>query len=327
MISLEMLRRVCVPALLTVIASAIVPGAGQAQAWPTRPVTLVVPFGPGASNDIFTRAIAQVLSKKFGQPFVVENRAGAGGFTGSNSVKSAPPDGYTFLENMVLPFKQTMKVDLDLGTDMDTVAVFAQASSALIIPASLPVKTVAEFIDYAKKSPQPLFYGHTTKGDGGHLYSELFAKLTGITLKEVTYKSAADVNTDLIANRVQVHFVSAASVVGHVNAGTLRLLAYVAKNESKGSPPAPTFAEAGVSGMDRSRLYWTFFAPKGTPPDIVKKMNEAINEAIKDPSIVELFAKSAVAPAHFTPEESTQMVRRELSAVTDIIKQIGLTFE
>lgn len=325
--SLGMFRRACVSALLAVIASALISGSTHAQEWPNRPVTLVVPFGPGASNDIFTRAIAQILSKKFGQPFVVENRPGAGGFTGSNSVKTSPPDGYTFLENMVLPFKQTMNVDLDLGTDMDPVAVFAQAASAMVIPAALPVKTVAEFIDYAKKSPQPLFYGHTTKGDGGHLYSELFAKLTGIPLKEVTYKSAADVNTDLIANRVQVHFISAASVIGHVNSGTLRLLAYVAKNESKGAPPAPTFEEAGVKGMDRTKLHWTFFAPKGTPPEIVKKMNEAINEAIRDPGIVELFAKSAVAPAHHTPEESTQIVRRELQAVTDIIKSIGLTFE
>jgi tripartite-type tricarboxylate transporter receptor subunit TctC len=299
----------------------------QAQTWPDRTVTIVVPFGPGASNDIFTRAISQVLSKKLGQPFVVENRPGAGGFTGSYAVKRSPPDGYMFLEAMVVSLKDTMKVDLDQRTDLETVAVFARSSSSMMVPASLPVKTVAEFVEYAKKSPQPLLYGHTSKGDFAQLNAELFANLTGIKLKPVSYKSAADMGTDLIAGRTQVNFVSIASAVGNVKAGQLRLLAYVAKNESKSAPPAPTFADEGVIGMDKSQLWWVFYAPKGTPREIVRKMNEAINEATKDPSIIDLFDRSGVMATHYTPEESTAIVKRELDSIADIIKATGLTFD
>jgi tripartite-type tricarboxylate transporter receptor subunit TctC len=315
--------------LLAIVAQINSGSAAYAQGWPNRPVTIVVPFGPGASNDAFTRAIARFLSTKFGQPFVVENRAGAAGFTGSYAVKKATPDGYTFLEapNGIVPLKETMKLDLDMANDLDTVSVFARSPSALIVTATWPVTTVAEFLDYARRSPQPIFYGHTGRGDSGQLYTELLSSLTGIKFRPSTYKSAADMNTDLIAGRTQFQFVSAAAAIGHIQSGQLRLLAYVAKNEAKGAPPAPTFAEAGIRGMDVAQLWWAFFAPKGTPAEIIKKMNEGINEALKDPAIEDLFARSGAAPTALSPQESADIVKREGETIAKIIKDAGLTFD
>lgn len=315
--------------LLALLAQAATIDMARAQNWPSRPVTMVVPYGPGASNDTFTRAIAGILSKKFGQPFVVENRAGAGGFTGAASVQKAAPDGYTFLESPsgIVAIKETMKLDLDAVNDLVTVSVFAKSPSALIVPSSLPVKTVAEFLDYAKKSPQPLFYGYSGAGNTSQLHAELLSSLTGVKFKGVNYKSSAETTTDLIAGRLQLQFVSVAAALGQVQAGQARLLAYADKNEAPGAPVAPTFADAGVKGMEVAQLWWGLFAPKGLPPDILKKMSDAVNEALKDPSIVELFAKSGAAASILSPEESAKIVKQEGETLVKIVKEAGLTFE
>jgi tripartite-type tricarboxylate transporter receptor subunit TctC len=323
---LQFLRSLCV---VLVASASVAAGPAFAQAWPNRPVTLVVPYSPGASNDTFTRAIAGILSKKFGQPFVVENRPGAGGYTGAAAVQKAAPDGYTFLESPsgIVAIKETMKHDLDAVTDIATVSVFAKSPSALIVPASLPVNNVAEFLDYAKKSPQPLFYGYSGAGNTGQIYPELLTSLTGVKFQGVNYKSSAETTTDLIAGRLQIQFVSVAAVMGQLKSGQVKLLAYAVKNEAEGAPPAPTFADAGIKGMDVAQLWWGMFAPKGLPPDILKKMNEAINEALKDPSVVDLFAKSGAAPWIQTPEESSRVVKQEVETLLTIIKDANLKFE
>lgn len=326
---LQSLRKAAGPMLLAALGVCASFATAHAQSWPSRPVTLVVPYGPGASNDLFTRALATVLAKKFNQPFVVENRAGAGGFTGAASVQKAAPDGYTFLESPsgIVSIKETMKLDLDAVADLATVSVFAKSPAALIVPASLPVKTVGEFLDYAKKSSQPLFYGYSGAGNTSQLHAELLSSLAGVKFQGVNYKSSAETTTDLIAGRLQMQFVSAAAAIGQINSGQVRLIAYTDKNEVKGAPAAQTFAEGGVKGMEVAQLWWGLFAPKGLPSDILKKMNEAINEALKDPSIVELFAKSGVSGTALSPEDSARIVKQEAETLVKIIKDAGLKFE
>ena len=311
--------------LLAITAGLAASSTAFAQAWPSRPVTMVVPYGPGASNDIFTRALSTILSRKLGQPFVVENRAGAGGFTGSNAVAQSAPDGYTFLEapNSIASFSQIMKVKLDPLVDLIPVALLARSPTAMVVNASLPVKTVQEFIAYAKTRPE-MFYGHAGIGTTQHQHAEMFKRLTGLKMKNVNYKSSAEAQTDLVAGRLQLMFVTVASTLGQIQSGQLRLIAYTDNNYPPGSPAAPTMAEAGVPGMEKAQSWWGIFAPPRLPAEIRDKLNAAINEAIREPEFVDLLARSACVPAPVSPAEAAETVKQEMAEVADFIKNVGI---
>jgi tripartite-type tricarboxylate transporter receptor subunit TctC len=301
-------------------------GAAMAQDWPTRPVTLVVPYGPGASNDTFTRALADILTKTQGQPFVVENRPGAGGFTGANSVAQSAPDGYTFLEipNGVVAFGPIMKVDLDPLKDLTPVGLLARSPTAMVVPSSLPVTTVQEFIDYAKAHPDDTFYGTTGIGTTQQQHAELFNKNAGLKLKAVNYKSSADAQTDLVAGRLQIMFVTVASTLGQIQGGQLRLLAYTDSNHPADSPPAPTMAEAGVLGMETAQIFWSVFGPPGLPQDIVNKMSAAMNEAMKDAAFQALMAKSGATPAPGSPADFVAALEKEKAFIDEFVKMVKI---
>jgi tripartite-type tricarboxylate transporter receptor subunit TctC len=301
--------------------------AAPADDWPNRPVTLVVPYGPGASNDTFTRALADILTKKLGQPFVVENRPGAGGFTGANAVSQAAPDGYTWLEipNGIVGFKPVMKVEMDPLVDVTPVGLLARSPTVMVVPSSLPVNNVQEFIEYAKKNPDTTFYGHAGVGTTQHQHTELFNTLTGLHIKDVNYKSSADSQTDLVAGRLQLMITTVASTLGQIEGGQLKLLAYSDDNYPPGSPKAPTMAEAGVKGMETAQIWWGVFGPKGLPDDLKMKMNAAINDALKDPAFAALVAKSGATPAPVTPDEFAQAIKDEQVKVADFVKNTDLT--
>ncbi|MDF0600461.1 tripartite tricarboxylate transporter substrate binding protein [Psychromarinibacter sp. C21-152] len=320
--TINLTRRAAI-ALAAGLAALAAPAA--AQDWPERPVTLVVPYGPGASNDTFTRALADILTQTKDQPFVVENRAGAGGFTGAKSVVDAEPDGYTFLEipNSVVGFKPLMKVDLDPLEDLKPVGLLARAPTAMVVPASLGVDTVAEFIEHAKANPDSTFYGAAGIGTTQQQHAELFNQNTGLSLLPVNYKSSSDAQTDLIAGRLDVMFVTVASTLGQIESGQLKLLAYSDDNYPDSAPDAPTLAEEGVEGMDIAQIFWAVFAPAGTPDEIVGAMNDAINEALQDEDYADLMAKSGATPAPGEPEALTQVLMDEKKLVEDFLK-LGL---
>jgi tripartite-type tricarboxylate transporter receptor subunit TctC len=309
-------------------STALLPSSTFAQsAWPSRPVTLIVPYGPGASNDIFTRALANIWSKRFGVPFVVENRPGAGGYTGTNSVVQAAPDGYTFLEmpSGIAGFAPVMKVKFDPLTDLTPISLFARSPAAMVIPASLPVKTVQEFVDYAKTRPDRVFFGYAGVGTAQHQHGEMFRRVTGLKLKGVNYKSSADAQTDLVAGRLQLMFVTVASTLGQIQGGQLRLLGYADNNYPPTSLPAPTIAEAGVNGMQKAQTWWSFYGPARLPADIQMKMNEAVNEALKDPEFVALLAKSGATPTPGSPAQLTQTLTQEIADILEFIKTADMT--
>jgi len=317
-------RRLLLAGLVAAVAGVACPplALAQAQDWPNRPVTIVVPYGPGASNDTFTRALAVVLTKQLGQPFIVSNRPGAGGFIGSQAVAKAAPDGYTFLEmpSSIAGFKPIMKVDLDPLKDVEAIGLMARSPDAMVIHAGLPVKTVKEFIDYARARPEEVFYGMAGIGTSGHQHAEMFNQVTGLKLKGVNYKSAADAMTDIIGGRVQVMFVTTASSRGAVEAGQLRLLAYADGNLPPESLKAPTLAEAGVPNMQKAQTWWAIFGPPGLPPDIRRKMNAAINAAQKDPEFAALIARSGATPATLSIDEAVAVVREEVAKVEKLPK-------
>lgn len=304
---------------------AVVPVA--AQEWPTKTVTLVVPYGPGGSNDVLTRAIAASLAEQFGQPFVVENLAGAGGLIGANHVKGMEPDGYTFLQggNGIAALKPVMQTDFDLLTDMDTVSYFARSPDALVIPASLPVETVAEFVEYAKAREGEVFYGYIGVGGSGQLDAELFKKQTGLNIEGVSYKSAAEALTDVAAGRLHMMFSSVPTTLGLIESGQLRLLGYTNDSAAEGSPEAPTMAEAGVPGMEGSSLWWAFFAPKGVPAEILEKLNAGIQVALNDPRMVELMRSSGATPVFMSVEEAAAAVAAEVEHIAVTAKEANVS--
>lgn len=297
-----------------------------AEEWPTRPVTMVVPYGPGASNDTFTRAISDVLTKNLGVPFVVENRSGAGGFVGANSVKMSEPDGYTFLEapSAIAGLGPIGKVDLDVHADFEPVGLLATSPTAMTINASIPANNVKEFVEWAKANPDKAFYGYAGVGATSHLHGELFNFITGSQLTGVNYKNSADSQADVVAGRLAATFVSVASTRGQIEAGQLKLLAYADGNHPSSAPDAPTMAEAGYEGFDVAQLFWAVFAPKGTPDEIVQKMNAAINEALADPAIVELMEKSGATPAPGPSSALAEMLASEGKVLVDFMSRVKL---
>lgn len=296
----------------------------HAQEWPSRPVTLVVPFGPGASNDLFTRMLASILTKQLGQPFVVSNRPGAGGVIGSASVAKAPPDGYTFLEmaNSIGSFKPIMKAEIDPLKDLVPIGLMARAPTAMVIHAGLPAKTVKEFIDYARERPDQVFYGMAGVGSTNHQHAEMFKSATGVRITGVNYKSLAEAITDLIAGRLHAVFATVASTRAQIETGQLRLLAYADSNHPAESLKAPTMAEAGVPGMEKAQNWWAIFGPPGLPADIRTKMNAAINAALKDPEFTALIAKSGGTPAPGSPEDAAEALRQEVAEATKLARTI-----
>lgn len=324
------------PAMLAAVAAlagaALMSGPGTTQAqqaWPSRPVTLVVPYGPGASNDTFTRALAQIFSKKFSQPFVVENRPGAGGFTGASQVAKSAPDGSIWLEspNSIATFQEVLKLGIDPTVDLVPVAVFARSPIGMLVPSALPVNNVKEFIEYARKNPENTFYGYAGLGTAQHLHAELFNDRAGLKLKGVGYKSSADAQVDLVAGRLQVMFVTVASTIGQINSGQLKLLGYTNDSSPPGAPKAPTLAEAGVKGMEQAQSWWGIFAPKGTPANLVDAMNAAVQGALKEQSFVELLAKTGASPVFKNAADSATEVKEEGALMGKIVKDANIKIE
>ena len=281
-----------------------------AQAWPSRPVTMVVPYGPGASNDIFTRALSQILSARLGQPFVVENCAGAGGFTGSNAVAQSAPDGYTFLEapNSIASFSLIMKVKLDPLTDLMPVALLARSPIGMVINAALPAKTV-QGVHRLRQGPpdllRPCRHRHDAApacrdvqaGDRPDDEERQLQELRRGADRSRRRPPAADVRHGRQHDRPDPE-------------RQLRLLAYTDKNYPPGGLEAPTMAEAGVPRMEKAQSWWGIFAPPRLPAEIRDRMNAAINEAIREPEFTALLAKSGASAAPASPAEFTEVVVR-----------------
>jgi tripartite-type tricarboxylate transporter receptor subunit TctC len=299
------------------------PQIAHAQEWPTRPVSIIVPFGPGASNDTFTRMLAKILTTQLGQPFIVVNRPGAGGFIGADAVAKAAPDGYTLLEmpSSIAGLKPIMKVDLDPLKNLAPIALLARSNAVMVVHPGLPVKTVKEFVDYAKAHPDTTFYGMAGIGSTNHLQAEAFKTATGIKMTGVNYKSAAEVIADLMAGRVQVMFSTAASTRGQTEAGQLRLLAYSDGNFPVDSLKAPTLAEAGVPALEAAmQTWWAIFGPPALPEDIKRKLNAAINAAQKDPDFAAMLAKAGATPTAISVADTVEIVRREVEFVERLPK-------
>ena len=301
-------------------------GTAAAQAWPTRPVKLVVPFPPGGPLDTIGRAIAQKLTEAWGQSVVVENKPGAGGNIGADFVAKSPPDGYTVvmgaLSTHAVNPSLYAKMPYDAQKDFAPISLVAVTPNVLVVNPALPVHSVKELIAYGKAHPGKLSVDSGNIDSAGHLAGELFKVDTGVDMVHVPYKGAAPAMQALLAGDTQLMFDNLASSMAQMKAGKLRALAVTTAQRSSFAPDLPTMAEAGVPGFDIS-TWFGLLAPAGTPPFIIEKWNLRVREILSTPDMRARLAAQGAEASPDTPAQFAQFIASEIAKYARVVKASG----
>jgi tripartite-type tricarboxylate transporter receptor subunit TctC len=322
---MNLLRRTFLHLLAGVAALPAISRLACAQAYPSRPVRWIVGFTPAGGNDITARLIGQWLTDRLGQPFVIENRPGAGTNIAAEIVINSPPDGYTlFLTNFSNAVNAALyeKLSFDFMRDMAPVVGISRAPVILAVNPSVPAKTVAEFITYAKANPGKLNMGSAGIGSAGHLAGELLQMMTGIKLVHVPYRGNAPALTDLIAGQVQLVFPSSASSIEHVRTGKVRGLAVTGSTRLDALPDLPTVADS-VPGYEASSLYG-IGAPRNTPAEVIDRLNKEVNAALADPKLKARLADLGGTPFGGSSAEFGKLMADETEKWGKVVKFAGI---
>ena len=304
------------------------PGAAFALDYPTRPVHWIVAVAPGGGNDIFARLMAQWLSEHLNQPFIVENRPGAGNNLGTEMVAKAPPDGYTLLlasSNNASNAALYDHLNFDFVRDITPVAGIARTTLVMVLNPSVPAKTIPEFVAYAKANPGKINMASSGVGSIGQLAGELFKMMAGVNMIHVPYRGNGPALSGLLAGEVEVLFPSLASAIGHIKAGRLRGLAVTSATRSDAIPELPSIGEF-ISGYEISTWYGVG-VPKGTPTEIIDKLNREINVGLADPKMAERFAELGDIPMPMTPSGFGKLVANDTEKLTKAAKFAGIKLE
>lgn len=299
-------------------------------AWPSRPVTIVVPFAAGGGTDIGARILAQRLSQMWGQAVVIDNKGGAGGNVGLEAVSRAKPDGYTLLTGNVgtQSINPTLYKKLNYNPDTSFVPLgqFAELPFVLAVTTSLPVKNVKELVDMAKAQPEKLTYASSGNGGSPHLSAETFKIATGTQILHIPYKGGGAAMTDLMSGNVHMIFASVLETSGFIKAGKLKALSITSKTRVSALPDVPTLQESGVSGAE-SGSWIGLLAPAGTPKEIVDKISQSLQQAVASPEIQQqLLAQGAVAKGG-TPADFSQLIAADRKRYARIIIDNKLTID
>jgi tripartite-type tricarboxylate transporter receptor subunit TctC len=297
----------------------------SAQAYPTRPVRVIVPFAPAGTTDIVARLMGQWLSERLGQQFVIDNRPGGGGNIGTEAVVRAPADGYTLLLVTAANAINTTlyeKLNFSFIRDIAPVASIGGAPYVMVINPSLPAKTVPEFITYAKANPGKVNMASAGTGAPSHVSGELFKMMAGVNMVHVPYRGGGPVMTDLLGGQVQVMFAPTPTSIEHIRSGKLRALAVTTATRSDVLPDIPTLAEF-VPGYEASNWYGVGI-PKNTPAEIIDKLNKEINAALADPKLKGRFADVGSIPTSMTPAEFGTFVADETEKWGKVVKFTGI---
>ena len=319
-------------ALVAAAGVAIVLGSGfaQAQAWPSKPVRIVVPFPAGGSTDLLARSIGQKLGDSLGQPFIVDNRAGANGNIGAGAVAKSPADGYTILFSTTGPlvFNRIIYKTTPFDPLRDFAPIVLVADVPLVVAAnpSLPVRTLPELIAYAKANPGKVTYSTAGNGSMGHLTAELIQRETGMKLTHVPYKGSAPALNDLVAGIVNLSFDLAPTYVPQVKAGKVNALAVTTSARTPVLPDVPTVVESGVAGY-QSFGWFAFVAPAGTPAEVIEKVNAITNTYIASPEGKARLAEFGMGPRGGTPQELGAFMASELARWRPIAEPVAALLE
>lgn len=312
---------------LTVFGSGI---QANAQGFPDRAVTLVVPFAAGGSTDVVARIVAQKMSEDLGQQVIVQNVAGAGGNLGADNVARADPDGYTILMGTVATHALNPLIlktkPYDPEKDFAPISLLVVVPNVLVVNPELPAKTVEELLALLKAKPDEYAYASSGNGTPLHLSGELFKKMAGVSMQHIPYKGAGPALNDVIGNQVPIMFDNLPSSSGHIKAGTLRALAVTTAERAPSFPDVPTVAEAGIPGYE-TYTWNALFAPANTPEPVVARLNEAANKALADPAVVERMKEFSATIVGSTPAELGAHVKAELAKWTPVVRDANIQMD
>lgn len=297
-----------------------------AQEFPSRPIRVIVPAGTGATADLVARIVGDRMSQGLGQSWVVEARPGASGLIGTQFVAKAPPDGHTLLvfSNTFIMMPSLLEnVPIDIFKDIAPIGLIVSAPNILAAHPELGAKTVAEFIDLARRRPQGIDYGSPATGSAAHLTMELLRQRANIALTHIPFKGPQQAMLETLSGRVPVTISGVVNALPHVRAGTLVPLAIADTKRSPLLPEVPTFEEVGISGMNLP-LWFGMFTTGGTPPAVIERLNAELNAALKDPGTVEKLNKAGFDPVGGTPQQFMHIMERERPIYGKLISDLGL---
>ncbi|MEY2874037.1 MAG: hypothetical protein RLZZ373_1408 [Pseudomonadota bacterium] len=309
-------------ALTAVVASAGV----QAQAWPAKPIRLVVPFPPGGGTDIIARETSQRVAASTGWTFVIDNKSGAGGNLGVDAAAKSPADGYTIVigqtSNLAINSTLYAKMPYDSQKDLAPIVLLAHAPLVMVTGSGSPYKTLAEVVTAAKAKPGQLNFASPGNGTVAHLTSELFQKAAGIQTQHVPYKGANQALTDVISGNVELYMSSVPTLIGHIKQGKLRALAVTSAKRVDDIPTVPTINESGYKGFDAT-TWFGLLAPAGTPKDVIARLNAEFNKALKHPELFKRLSDEGADPAGGTPEQFAALIKDEIPRWGKVVKDSG----
>ncbi len=301
----------------------------QSGEWPNRPVRVVVPFPPGGSNDVIARPLAERLQARLGQPFVVENRAGAGGLIGAGQVAQAPADGYTLMvtSSSFATGAAIQRTSWDAEGSFDAVALLARAPFFIMVRQDSPLRNLQDLIRYAKANPGKLDYGTSGAGGINHFVTEYFSRQAGIQMTQVPYRGTAPAVTDLIAGHIQLMITTVASANAAIREGRIRLLAATAPDGllPEGVAPVPTAKEQGVDY--EVTIWWGLLAPKGLPPALRSTIHGAVNAALAEPALARIYEGEGARPAQGGPDEFPRVLHADLARWRDLARAANIRAE
>jgi tripartite-type tricarboxylate transporter receptor subunit TctC len=316
-----------VSVVATLAAALATPAA--AQSWPSKPVKIVVPFGPGGPADVYARIVGQGLTEALKQQFIIENKAGAGALIGTEVVAKAAPDGYTLL---MMSNTHTVNETLfahksyQLMRDLIPVAPVNSSDLVMVVHPSVPAKTLQEFIALAKAEPGKLSYASSGPGTPYHMAGELFKAMSGTDILHVPHKGSAEARNDVMGGHVQMMFDAVTAMKGSIDAGQVRALATTGLERSTVLPDVPTMSEAGVPGYEAT-IWLGIMAPRDTPKEIVDRLNAEIGRIIATPAIRDAWAKQGAVPMTMTPDQFGAYLQRDIDKWSRVIKMAGIEIQ
>ena len=322
------MMRVMTRALRALGTAALLAGASQASAadFPTRPITMIVPFAPGGSTDLVARLVAAKMGETLKQQVLVENRGGAGGNLGAAAVAKADPDGYTILMGTVATHALNpalyKRMPYDAAKDFAPISLLAIVPNVLVVNPNFPAKSVPELVEMLKKEPGKYAYASSGNGTPLHLSGELFKKIGEVDMIHIPYKGAGPALVDVIAGQVPIMFDNLPSSTEHIKSGRLRALGVTTATRAPSFPDVPTIAEGGLAGYD-TYTWNALFAPAGTPKEVIDALNAAANQAVADPTVKAKLADFSATVVGSTPEALGEHVQKELAKWAPIVKESG----
>jgi tripartite-type tricarboxylate transporter receptor subunit TctC len=326
------MSRVITAVMAGALGAAALAGAGivHGQSYPAKPVRFIIGFSPGGPSDILTRLVGTKLSEVMGQPFVFENRPGAGGNIAGDAAAKSPPDGYTLLmgNNSILATNAALykNMPFDPVKDLDPVSLIAAQPNILVVHPSVPAKNVKELIALAKARPGELNYASSGSGAAAHLAAELFKSMTGTQMAHIPYKGAAPALADVLAGQCQLIFATSLSVQPHIRSGRLRPLAVTTAKRARANPELPTIAEAGVPGFE-ANTWHGIVVPARTPQPIVARLNTEINRVLQLPDVRERIEGLGGEILGGTPQQFAAYVQKEIPKWTKVVRESGAKAE